>query len=528
MERIILENVVKYFGDRKILEIAEWKVSEGEKIGIVGNNGIGKSTLLNLIAGKVNPDSGTIKVKGDLTYIEQIEESNENLSSGEKRKQQINRSFQSNSAIILADEPSSHLDIKAREYLEKQLEKFKGTLLMISHDRQLLDAVCNSIIEIEKGKIKKYKGNYSEYQLQKEHYMQRKQFEYSQYVQEKQKLEKAIHQTKNTAKRMKKTPSRMGNSEARLHKREAENKKEKIEKHSKALEARLNQLEEKERPEKEYHIYMRLPENREIKSKYVLTCENLSLQVGSKILLQDVKFQIFTNSKTVLIGENGCGKTSLLKRIIQNDKKLIWNPNVKIGYYDQEFQNLDENMSILENVLENSSYSEIEIRNILANMNIKGKEVEKRVSVLSGGEKAKVSLAKILTSDSNFLILDEPTNFLDIVSIEAVQKMIKNYMGTVLLVTHDRRLIDSIATHILLVEDKKIVQFEGNYSQYLESKRQKDFKESNEQLLLKMKLAQLDSQLAFCKDEKKKEKLEEQYWSLKEILDIYGLDAKVK
>ena len=168
------------------------------------------------------------------------------------------------------------------------------------------------------------------------------------------------------------------------------------------------------------------------------------------------------------------------------------------------------------------------LSNILANMNIKGKEVEKRVSVLSGGEKAKVSLAKILTSDSNFLILDEPTNFLDIVSIEAVQKMIKNYMGTVLLVTHDRRLIDSVATHILLVENKKIVQFEGNYSQYLESKRQKYFKESNEQLLLKMKLAQLDSQLAFCKDEKEKEKLEEQYWSLKEILDIYGLDAKVK
>ena len=158
------------------------------------------------------------------------------------------------------------------------------------------------------------------------------------------------------------------------------------------------------------------------------------------------------------------------------------------------------------------------LSNILANMNIKGKEVEKRVSVLSGGEKAKVSLAKILTSDCNFLILDEPTNFLDIISIEAVQEMLKRYIGTVLLVTHDRKLIDSVATHLLLIENKKIVQFEGNYSQYLESKKQKDLKDSNQRLLLKMKLAQLDSQLAFCKNEEEKEKLEEQYWKLKEKL----------
>ena len=518
MERIILEKVVKYFGERKILEITDWKVSQGEKIGIVGNNGIGKSTLFNLIAGKIKPDIGIIKIKGSLAYIEQIEENNISLSSGEKRKKQINQCMVANPAIILADEPSSHLDIEGRKYLEKQLIKFKGTLLMISHDRQLLDAVCDNIVEVENGKIKKYKGNYSEYQLQKKQNLQRKQFEYDQYRQEKQRLEKAIYQARNTAKKMKKTPSRMGNSEARLHKREVENKREKVEKHSKALEVRLHQLEEKECPNKDYHIVMRLPDNRKIKSKYILTCENLSLQIENKFLLQNVKFQIFTDSKTVLIGKNGCGKTSLLKQIICHNKNLKYNPNLKIGYYDQEFHNLHENLSILENVLEHSIYPEIDVRNILANMNVKGREVEKKISVLSGGEKAKVSLAKILTSDCNFLILDEPTNFLDIISIEAVQEMLKRYIGTVLLVTHDRKLIDSVATHLLLIENKKIVQFEGNYSQYLESKKQKDLKDSNQRLLLKMKLAQLDSQLAFCKNEEEKEKLEEQYWKLKEKL----------
>ena len=231
MEKIILRNVIKYYGERKIIDIDELKINQGEKIGIVGINGSGKSTFLKLICGIVKPDSGKIIINGKISYMEQLNTNYETyLSGGELTKRKIEEKVNNNFDIMLLDEPSSNLDIEEIEKLKNRLIAYKGTLCLISHDRNLLDSVVDSILEIEDGKIKKYKGNYSKYKKEKEETRKRKQFEYEQYITEKKRLEIAINITKSEAKTMRKTPKRMGNSEARLHKRGVENKGEKIEK----------------------------------------------------------------------------------------------------------------------------------------------------------------------------------------------------------------------------------------------------------------------------------------------------------
>ena len=514
MEKIILRNVVKYYGDRKIIDIDELKINQGEKIGIVGINGSGKSTLLNIISRKVELDSGKVIVNGNISYIEQLNNEDTFLSGGEITKKKINEKLGEHADILLADEPSSNLDIDEIENLKRKLKEYKGTLCLISHDRNLLDSVVDNILEIENGQVTKYKGNYTKYKIKKEQNLKRKQFEYEQYIIEKKRLEIAINKVKNEAKSMKKTPKRMGNSEARLHKRGVENKREKVEKSSKSLETRLEKLEVKEKPTAKYNIFMKMPESLKVKSKIIVSSDNLKLKVGNKVLLDNTKFNIQTNSKTALIGKNGVGKTTLIKEILSGNSNIKINPSSKIAYFKQDLNNLDEDKNIIENILKDTSQDETTIRNILASLNIKGNDIYKKVEVLSGGERVKVSLTKIMTSNSNFLILDEPTNFLDIESIEALEYLMKEFKGNILFVTHDRNLIDNVATNIMIIENKKITEFEGNYTKYLEYKENKIKSVSNNNLLLDIKLAEITSKLSICKDEKERQKLEEEYREL--------------
>ena len=514
MEKIILKDVIKYYGDRKIIDIEELKIYPNEKIGIVGINGSGKSTLLNLISGKIEVDNGQVIVNGNISYIEQLNNENSFLSGGEITKKKIYEKLNEYSDILLADEPSSNLDIDEIEKLKKRLLEYKGTLCLISHNRNLLDSVVDSILEIENGKVTRYKGNYTKYKAQKEESKKRKKFEYEQYITEKKRLEVSINKVKNEAKSIRKTPKRMGNSEARLHKRGVENKREKVEQSSKSLETRLKKLEVKEKPSVEYNIFMKMPESLRVKSKYTVSADNLTLKVGDKKLLDNTGFNVLTNTKTALIGKNGVGKTTLIKEILSGNSNIKINPSSKIVYFKQNLNNLDESKNILENILKDTSQDETTIRNILASLNIKGNDIYKKVKVLSGGERVKVSLTKIMTSNSNFLILDEPTNFLDIESIEALEYLMEEFKGTILFVSHDRNLIDNVATNIMIIEDNKIIEFEGNYTKYLENKENKKKDINNNDLLLEIKLAEITSKISICKDEKEKQKLEEEYMKL--------------
>lgn len=525
MQMIEISKLIKSYGDREILNIESLKIYDKEKIGIVGLNGAGKSTLFNLISGAIEPDIGNIKIYDKLVYIKQFEnytKEQKNMSGGEKTKSILEKQLDLQASIILLDEPTNNLDIDTVSWLENKLSLYDGTLLIISHDRTLLDNICTSIIEIENSRVKKYNGNYSSYKEQKEEMLLTKQNEYNKYIADKNKIEKSIVVSKSTSKKLKKAPSRMGNSEARLHKRESTEIVEKLQGHTKALEARLTKLEKKEKPEINDSIYMRLDVSNPIRTKYPIQCENLCISFNEKEVFRDAAFKIKSNEKTAIIGGNGTGKTTLIKEIINGNCNIKKTDNLRIGYFSQELDVLKNDETILQNVLEDSIYSESVCRNILGKLLFKGNDVFKKVNILSGGERVKASFAKIIASDSNLLILDEPTNFLDIESLEALQKLLIEYNGTILFTSHDRMLIDKVATDIMIIDNKKIVEFGGNYSDYLSNSKERiKTKNADDKLLLEFKLIKLLLDMSICKDESKRDKLEEEYKELKNlILDI--------
>ncbi len=482
-------NIKKSFGDRLILEVENLKVYSEDRIGIVGVNGVGKTTLINILCQRLQPDEGGIKLYGRYSYISQLEGSetksitnemasrfsvesiwNENMSGGEKTRFKLAHALSQNNLLIFADEPTSNLDIEGIELMERSFEKYKGALILISHDRNFLDGLCNKIFEIEDGRIKIYNGNYSDYAAQKDKERERTEFEYEEYIKEKKRLQSVITDAKQKVKSIRKTPKRMGNSEARLHKMGGQNAKATIEKSVKNIEKRIEHLEVKEKPKEQVGIKLDIEDSNKLHSKVVIAGKNITKIFSKKIILDNAEFSIYNTSKVALIGSNGCGKSTLIKMIMDNDESIRIANGAKIGYFSQDMDILKESCTVIENVMETSIHDETFARILLARLLIKRGDIYKKVSILSGGERVKVSFAKMLLQNINLLILDEPTNYMDINSLEVVENVLKDYYSTLLFVSHDRRFVDSIADHIMTIENHKIKMFKGSYKEYLDSK----------------------------------------------------------
>ena len=467
------------------------RVYSTDRIGIIGVNGAGKTTLINILSEKLEPDEGWIKLYGRCSYISQLQPPenkrissemaskfgvpeiwNENMSGGEKTRFKLAESFGNDSLLIFADEPTSNIDIDGIELIESYFSEYRGGLVLISHDRSFLDKLCNKIWEIENGKLKVYNGNFSEYNAQKAKERERSQFEYDRFLEEKKRLEEAIVDKRQKVKSIKKAPKRMGNSEARLHKMGNQKAKASLERAIKNIEARIEHLDVKEKPLEEERIKFDLAESTKIHSKILIAGKNLYKEFGDKVIFRDAEFQIDNGAKVALIGPNGCGKSTLLKMIMAEDPSIKTAPGAKIGYFSQDMSILDENLTILENVMEDSIYQETFARTLLARLLFKREDVFKQVNVLSGGERVKVSFAKILLKNINLLMLDEPTNYLDINSLEVIEEALQNYNRTILFVSHDRSFISAIADRIMLIENHQIKMFNGSYQEYLTKRNQ--------------------------------------------------------
>ncbi len=543
MVLIKLDKVKKYYGDRLILDICNLEILENDKIGIVGENGAGKTTLIKVILGEVAPDEGKVFLSNSYSYISQSEEcsgeyqggkikkiikSPDNydgfLSGGEKMKIKINKSLNVQSSILIADEPTANLDTNSIKNIEKIISEYKGSVLLVSHDREFLDKLCNNILEIENGKVKLYKGNYSKYIKLKAEEREAEQREYHRYIAEKKRLEKAIIGKENNRDSIRKTPKRMGNSEARLHKMGNQRSKKSLDGNIKSLKSRINHLEEKEKPNAIKEIRIKINKGKEIHSKTVIEVRNLNLYVNNEILINDCNFKIKNGEKVAITGANGCGKTTLIKKIIKNNTENIrLSQDISIGYFDQSQDILHANKSILDNIKLNSSYDETFIRINLDGFGFKGDSVYKNVSTLSGGEKVKCALCKNILSDNNTLILDEPTNYLDIKSIEALEIAIKNTEKTVLIVSHDRKFISNVCDCIIEIRDNKLNYFNGNYNEFvyekINNKNKKEEKSSEREkrellLVLQNKLSEIISRLSLEKDLSIKDKLNLEYIEL--------------
>ena len=434
-----LNKVKKYYGDKLILDIDKLEILDEDRIGLVGVNGAGKTTLIKSLLGQIPIDEGNVSLTKSFAYISQSENSNEEtlnnnfknvfnapfeyhefLSGGEKVKFKIAKALGENKHLIIADEPTANLDENSIETLENMLKNYNGALLLVSHDRRFLDSLCNTIIEIEDGKIKTYKGNFSKYLELKTLERQRAEIEYNSYINEKKHLENAILNKRNLKDSLRKTPKRMGNSEARLHKMGPQRAKKNLDNNIKALRSRIDHLDIKEKPKTIKEIKIRVQDNLKISSKNLIEAKDFTLFAGNKLLLKDIKFKINNGKKVALIGHNGCGKSTLLKNIISKEDNIKVLDNVVIGYFDQSQKILKDDESILKNILKDCSYDENFVRINLDGFGFKGDDVFKKVSSLSGGEKVKIALCKILLSDNNLIILDEPTNYLDIKSMESL------------------------------------------------------------------------------------------------------------
>lgn len=474
---IRIDDLTKVVGARTLFAIGHLSIGACDKVGLIGDNGTGKTTFLRILSSLDTDYAGRVQMNDEISYLlNNLEDElgfiyqrrfQQNCSSpGEQQRLKLEHLLVDNKAFLLIDEPTSHLDIKQRKLLAKRLYSRNKGFILVSHDRDFINQTCTKIFELVNGKIEVYSGDYSFYLCEREKRYKCAEREYESYVKEKKRLLQVANAIKQQSAKVKTTPKRMGNSEARLHKMGGQQNKKKLDKQVKATLERVNQLEVKSKPYQNAAIKLNMDEREKIHSKVLIRAENLNKSFDSKVIFKNVNFAIDNTNKVALLGDNGSGKTTLLNMILNGE---TWtHPNLRIGYYSQLGETLDYTKTILDNVLPYSIYDQSMTRIILARLGFKTNDVFKQVNVLSDGEKAKVKLAKLLTGNFNYLVMDEPTNFLDIRAIEALEELLQGYDRPLLFVTHDVSFINNVADSLLLIENEKITGFEGNLQQYNE------------------------------------------------------------
>lgn len=495
---ILLEalHIKHYVKDRLLLNVDQLCIQQKDRIGLIGRNGCGKTTLLNMLAEKIVPEEGAIIQHTSCKLLPQLKRTDTTKSGGEVTQEYIQKAFMSNPELLLADEPTTHLDTDHIEWLEKKLSEWQGAFVIVSHDRAFLDALCTTIWEIDDGKIKIYKGNYNDYAAQKERERSEQQSAYESYEKKKRQLEEALILKERKAQRATKKPKNVNLSESKGQEPYFAKKQKKLQQTANAIGTRLKKLEAVEKVNAPQPLKMNLPNAETIRNRMIIRAEDISGSIGERILWQNTSFFVRGGDKLAIIGPNGSGKTTLIKKLINQEVGITTSPSIKIGYFSQNLNILDEEKSIIENVQATSKQEETLIRTVLARMHFFKDDVSKRVGVLSGGERTKVALSKVFLSDLNTLILDEPTNYLDMEAVGALEALLKAYEGSVLFVSHDRRFIENIATRILEIRHQTIRIFEGTYRQWQQAKTMNHNEKKEKRLLLETKITEVLSRLS--------------------------------
>ncbi|MBO7632118.1 MAG: ABC-F family ATP-binding cassette domain-containing protein, partial [Lachnospiraceae bacterium] len=393
-------------------------------------------------------------IKGLGFTQEEFDKPVSHLSGGQKTRVALARILLSSPKLLILDEPTNHLDIQSIAWLEGFLSQYKGAVLIVSHDRYFLNRIVGRVVEIEHNRSMTYIGNYDEFYEKK---AQVREAERRRYVNQQREIK---HQ------------------EEVIERLRSFNREKSI----KRAESREKMLEKMERVEKplteEQGMRIRLVPRIE-SGKDVLTVTGLAKSFPGKPLFKDISFLIKKGERVALLGENGTGKTTMLKIIrgllSQDAGTIREGAKVTIGYYDQEQQNFNESNTVFGEISDDHpNMNNTEIRNTLALFLFTGEDVFKPISALSGGERGRLSLVKLMLSEANFLLLDEPTNHLDITSKEILEEALRGYEGTVLYVSHDRYFVDKTATRILDLTHETILSYEGNYTDYLAQKERKE------------------------------------------------------
>ncbi|MCR5565227.1 MAG: ABC-F family ATP-binding cassette domain-containing protein [Clostridiales bacterium] len=527
---LALQDVRKSFGTHEVLKSVSFTLQEGERMGMVGVNGSGKSTLMKIIAGEETADAGSVNMQkglrigylaqqgaltGEETVLETLEsvfepqrrmeaemraleqemaEKGEDpealrilggkydaltrefersngygwrstvqgvlaglklrefkdmktglLSGGERTRLCLGRMLLTEPDLLLLDEPTNHLDLKSIAWLEDYLAAFRGAVIVISHDRYFLDRVCGRMAELLMGSVETYTGNYSEY------------------------LEKRTEVYEIRMKAWKLQQKEIARQEAIIEMYRRFNKEKSI-RIAESKQKRLDKIERLEKPQEEDTVRFRF-ETRRRTGDDVLITEGLSKGYGERILFRDLKMHVRAGDRIALIGDNGTGKSTLLKCLTGGEKPdagvIRWGSGVDLGYYDQHQAGLHENKTVLDEVWDRFPRMEqYEVRGALGLFLFTGDDVFAPVSTLSGGEKGRVALTELMLCKDNVLLLDEPTNHLDMDSREVLEEALDGFPGTIIAVSHDRYFINRFADRVWVLDGQEIREYLGNYDSY--------------------------------------------------------------
>ena len=477
------ELYVEYMG-RDVLDIDHLELYDYDRIGLVGANGAGKSTLLRVLLGKTPVTGGSVVRKGEFAYLPQLDDAVvqdatdyallgklginkvnvEHMSGGEETRVKIAQTLSGGVHGMFADEPTSHLDRDGIDFLIHQLKDYSGALLVISHDRYFLDQVVDKIWELKEGKITEYWGGYSDYLAQKEEERKQQETQYKQFVSERDRLEKAISEKMNQARKVDqkaKGASRKSSSESggRLgHQKSTGSKQKKLHNAAKNMQRRIESLGNVEPPEAIRSVQFRQNKALELHNPFPITGEEICKQFGDKVIFEKASFQFPLGAKIAITGANGTGKTTLFNMILDREDGISLSPKAAIGYFAQNGYKFDRNQGVMEFMMENCDYPISDIRAVMASLGFDLRDLRKELSVLSGGEIMKLQLAKLLLGRYNILLMDEPSNFLDLPTVEALENLMINYTGTILFISHDVRLLENAADMIYEIKDKKIIR----------------------------------------------------------------------
>ena len=547
MASVLLEadHLRKSFGPRQLLDLDHLSVYDGEKIGLIGENGAGKTTLLRLLSGETEADEGTVRRPGSLAFIRQQGKENgeaddqmqalfrvqalrDGLSGGEMTRGRIAAALSARPQLLFADEPTTDLDEEGLALRRQQLRALPGALVRAAHDRSLLRLLCRRIWYLEDGKITDFPGGYDAFMEERRRQRDRQQFEYDQYRAEQKRLKESVLRMAEKASSVRKAPSRMGNSEARLHKREWTDSVLQLSHAKRTLQNRMEHMEAKEKPRDLPDIRMKLGVASPVEAGVILRMQCERLAAGGTELLSRTAFSLPTGSRTALLGANGCGKTTLLRVLTGQggapvcfDGKIQFNPAARIAWFDQHHEKtLDPEKTVLENVMDVSVHPESLARTVLIRLNFRRDDVFKPISVLSGGERAKVALARLLLMDCNLLVLDEPTNHLDLFTLEELERLLADYGGTILFVSHDEEFVRKTATRIVRFDRRKLVSFEGTLGEMKNASRRDTSAEELRLAIsaLEMRMAALAARISAPKKGDRPDQLQAEYLEIAEKL----------